>query len=241
MPVSSFTRSRRGGILTAIVAAFAPLVFLVCEAISALAWTAGTYNYGHNFISDLGTTVCGSTFGDRLMCSPLHGVMNFGFIAMGLGVATTVALLAARLPKVRRSLATLFGCLIAAGMILVAVFHGGVESVGNGTIALHVLGAAVAILLGNTQAIIMGSNRRRLGFPSWYGRTVITLGIIGLVALALLGVGATFLDPAIFERISVYAIFAWLLLTSAVQVYSLRTGTHGDELHKLDEPVAAGR
>ena len=234
MPINPFGRSRRAQFLTAIVAAFAPLVFLVCEAISALAWTAGTYNYGHNFISDLGTTVCGSTFGDRLMCSPLHGVMNFGFVAMGLGVAATVALLATRLLTARRVIATILGCSIAGGMILVAVFPGGVESVDNGTIALHVLGAAVAILFGNTLAIVMGAGRARLGFPRWYGRAVIALGVVGLVALAFLGAGATFLDPAVFERISVYSIFAWLLLTSAIQFSALRARAAVGESHKSE-------
>ena len=217
MSLTTFAASFRGRILTAVLAAFAPIVFLVSEAISAIGWTAGNYDYGHNFISDLGTTVCGSVFGGREMCSPLHGVMNFGFVAMGLGVAATVALLATRLSRGLRITVTVLGCAIAVGMILVAVFHGGVESEANGLIALHALGAAVAIALGNTLAIITGSKQRALGFERWYRSLGIALGVIGLIGLVLLVSGATFLDPAIFERISVYAIFAWLLATSVAQ------------------------
>jgi hypothetical protein len=204
--------------LVVVLAAFAPLVFLVTEAIAAIAWTAGTYNYGHNFISDLGTTVCGSTFGDRVMCSPLHGVMNFGYVAMGLGVAVTVALLALRLHGARRVWSTVLGGSLAVGMILVATFPGGVESVDNGTIVLHSLGAAIAISFGNILAILMGANAASLGFPGWYSRVAIALGVIGLVGLVLLLSGVTFLDPAVFERISVYTIFLWLFLTSGVQI-----------------------
>jgi hypothetical protein len=218
-------RTARNGLLAAISAAFAPLVFLITEAIAAIAWTAGTYDYGHNFISDLGTTVCGSTFEDRLMCSPLHGVMNFGYVAMGVGVAVTAALLASRLQGARRLVSIALGCLVAAGMILVASFHGGVESVDNGTIVLHVLGAVIAITLGNTLVIVMGANAGRLAFPRWYARAAIALGVIGLAGLVLLLSGAAFLDPAVFERVSVYAIFAGLLLTSGVQFALNRT--HG--------------
>ena len=221
-PVTEFARSRRGRILAGVFAAFAPLVFLISEAIAAVAWTAGTYDYGHNFISDLGTTVCGSVFAGREMCSPLHGVMNFGFIAMGFGVFATVTLLGTRLGGWRRVALPVLGGFVAVSMTLVGVFHGGVESEANGLIALHALGAAVAILVGNTLAILSGSSARALGFPRWYGVTVITLGIVGLIGLAFLGAGATWLDPAIFERISVYAIFAWLLTTSVVQLPSAR-------------------
>jgi hypothetical protein len=149
--------------------------------------------------------------------------MNFGYVAMGLGVAATVTLLALRLEGTRRVLSTVFGWLIAAGMVLVATFHGEAASVDNGTIVLHVLGAAVAILFGNVLAIVTGANAARLGFPRWYSRVAITLGVVGLAGLVLLVSGVTFLDPAVFERISVYSIFAWLLMTSGVQIAINRT------------------
>ncbi|CAN5335418.1 hypothetical protein BH09ACT1_BH09ACT1_12940 [soil metagenome] len=198
--------------LTAILAGIGPLIFLITEAIAALGWKAGTYNYGVNFISDLGTTVCGSHFGGREMCSPLHAVMNFGFAAMGISVAIAVALVAVSLPRGRRIFATVLGCLLAVGMLLVASFHGGIESVANGTIILHVLGATVAILVGNTLGIIMGVNRRSLEFPNWFGPAAITVGIVGILSL----VGCLVFNSAIFERMSVYAIFAWLLTVSAL-------------------------
>jgi hypothetical protein len=222
MGVPAFAVSRRARWLTAVLAAAAPLVFLLSEAISALAWTAGTYDYRVNFISDLGTTVCGSTFGGRVMCSPLHGVMNFGFVAMGVGVAVTASLLATRLPTRRRVTVTVIGSLIAVGMVLVAVFHGGVESVANNTIVLHALGAGLAIALGNILAILVGASAGRLRFPRWYALTGMSLGVVGLVALVLLLTGTPVVEPAVYERISVYTIFAWLLTTAVVQAASNR-------------------
>ena len=200
--------------LAAAFAAFGPLLFLVCEAITAIAWTAGTYNYGVNFISDLGTTVCGSYFSGRIMCSPIHGVMNFGFAAMGISVAIATVLLAAALPRGRRVTVSVLGVLLAIGMILVALFPGGIESMPDGTIVLHVLGAAGAILFGNGIGVIIGANRRSLGFPAWFGPVAVALGIVGILSL----VGCLVYSSAVFERIAVYSIFAWLLTASALLV-----------------------
>jgi len=216
--------TRRRTLFTALLAVFGPLVFLVCEAISAQAWTAGVYDYGHNFISDLGTTVCGSTFGGREMCSPLHAVMNFGFVAMGLALATAAVLIGTRLAGRRRFALFILGPSIAVGMFLVAGFPGGVESEQNGTIALHALGAAIAIAAGNIVAIVVGSASIRLGFARWHRVLVTTLGIVGLIALVLTLADPGFLDAAIFERTAVYAIFAfWLATAAAIWGWYTRT------------------
>ncbi|ONI65238.1 hypothetical protein ALI44B_00665 [Leifsonia sp. ALI-44-B] len=200
------------------LAAFGPLVFLACEAISATAWTAGIYDYGVNFISDLGTTVCGSTFSGRVMCSPQHGVMNLGFAVMGVSVAAAVALFAVALPRGRRILATVLSCLLALGMLLVATFHGGIESADNGTIVFHVLGAVVAILAGNVLGIITGANTRELGLPGWFALIAKVLGIVGILSLG----GCLLFSSAVFERMAVYSIFAWLLTASVLLVRTAR-------------------
>jgi type IV secretory pathway VirB2 component (pilin) len=210
------TLSSRRRPLSAAVAAFGPVVFLVCEAIAAFAWTAGTYGYGVNFISDLGTTVCGSYFSGRVMCSPLHGVMNFGLAAMGVAVALAVSLMAVAFPRRRRITTTVLGCLLAVGMLLVAVFHGGVESVQNGMLIFHVLGAVVAIICGNTLGIIVGATSSRLGFPRWFKPVAVALGVIGIVSLG----GCLLFGSAVFERMAVYSIFAWLLVASSLLIRS---------------------
>lgn len=201
---------------------FAPLVFLVTEAIAALGWNAGAYDYSYNYISDLGTTVCGSFLDGREMCSPLHAVMNFGYVTMAVAVAITVALLASALPRGRRITARILAVLVPIGMIQVASFPGGAESVPDGTIRFHVLGAVLAILSGNLLAILFGSNRKQLSWPTWYGTTSVVLGFAGLIGLVLVIVAGSYEHSAIFERVSVYAIFAWLFITSMLAFRTAR-------------------
>jgi hypothetical membrane protein len=208
--------------LHALLAAIGPVIFLVCEAISAIAWEAGTYDYGHNFISDLGTTICGSSSGGRELCSPLHGVMNFGFVAMGLAIGASALLLAARLTRRRRIAVIALGITIPVGMILVATIHGQDESVANGTMWLHGLGALLAIAAGNSLGLVVGPAGRSLGFPRWYRPTALVLGIVGLVALVFIAVEPPPFDPAVYERISVYTIFAWHFVTAFCLLRSRR-------------------
>jgi hypothetical membrane protein len=203
--------------LHAFLAALGPVIFLVCEAVSALGWTAGTYDYGHNFISDLGARVCGSMMDGREMCSPLWGVMTFGFVAMGLAIGASAILISARLRETNRArrIATIgLGTIIPFGMILIAIFPGEQASVDNGTIVLHVLGAFLAIAAGNTLAIVVGSAREALAFPCWYRPVSVTLGVVGVIALALIAIELPPFDPAIYERIAVYTIFAWHFVTA---------------------------
>ena len=66
-----------------------PVIYLAAEAIAAAAWKSPTYSYADNWISDLGSATAG-VFQGRELNSPLHVVMNTGFIVQGLlfGIAT---------------------------------------------------------------------------------------------------------------------------------------------------------
>jgi hypothetical membrane protein len=150
--------------------------------------------------------------------------MTFGFVAMGLAIGASAILISARLRETNRArrIATIgLGTIIPLGMILIAVFPGEQASfpgeqasVDNGTIIPHVLGAFLAIAAGNTLAIVMGSAREALAFPCWYRPVSITLGVVGLIALALIAIEPPPFDPAIYERIAVYTIFAWHFVTA---------------------------
>ncbi|MGW2092182.1 DUF998 domain-containing protein [Promicromonospora sukumoe] len=200
-------RSRALTRLAALFAFLGPVAFLVAEAVSAVAWTAGAYDYGVNFISDLGTTVCGAEYGGRVMCSPLHAVMNAGFVTMGLSMGGLFTVLALRRRGAVGVLVAVAGWFVTLGMFLVALFPGGAESVGDGTIVLHVLGAAVAILLPNALFVVVGARARRFGLPAWSAVTVV-LGVVGLVGLVLTLAPQGLAEPAVFERVAVYSIFA---------------------------------
>ena len=57
------------------------LQYYVVQLIVALAWRV-PYSWNGNTISDLGNTMCGK-YGSRVVCSPLHGIMNVSFVALG--------------------------------------------------------------------------------------------------------------------------------------------------------------
>jgi hypothetical membrane protein len=72
--------------LTRRLAAIAPLagpaIYIAAEAISSIARKNPTYRYADNWISELGSTTQG-VFQGRPINSPLHNVMNAGFILQG--------------------------------------------------------------------------------------------------------------------------------------------------------------
>ncbi|MFI8527369.1 hypothetical protein ACIGB8_23130 [Promicromonospora sukumoe] len=207
--------------LAAVLAFLGPVAFLVAEAVSAVAWSAGAYDYGVNFISDLGTTVCGAEYGGRVMCSPLHAVMNAGFVTMGLSMGGLFTVLALRRRGAVGVLVAVAGWSVTLGMFLVALFPGGAESVGDGTIVLHVLGAAVAILFANALFVVVGARARRFGLPAWSAATVV-LGVVGLVGLVLTLAPQELAEPAVFERVAVYSIFAACGVTGAALLAASR-------------------
>lgn len=92
---------------TAVVWIIGPLWYLVCEAITATGFRG--YSYASNYISDLGVPERGMLDG-RILDSPLHNVMNAGFIGEGILFLWGLVLL---LPHLQRSAKVT--ALVAAG------------------------------------------------------------------------------------------------------------------------------
>jgi LPXTG-site transpeptidase (sortase) family protein len=69
-----------------------PIIWMLCvqyfitQIVVASAWHT-SFSLTRNVISDLGNTACGQ-YGDRFVCSPLHGLMNASFLLLGLTMAT---------------------------------------------------------------------------------------------------------------------------------------------------------
>lgn len=208
----------------AILFIVAGVQYLVVEAIAAAAWTTPAYSYASNFISDLGASDC-STFQGREICSPLHTVMNAGFIAQGaLFVVASILLMrpvSGRARNVYLAIALIYG----VGMVLVGYFHGSSEATENGTVVYHYIGASMAILGGNVAAIAAGLQWRRLETPRWFGIASIVLGSIGVASAVVLGTTFGVLPSGIPERASVYTITAWQILTGIVLLVSPRWHT----------------
>ena len=198
----------------------AAISYLASEELAAFVFTP-RYSYAHNYISDLGVPVCGSIFDGRSICSPLHGLMNGGFVLQGVlfvaGALATTRLLAT---PARYGL---FACALAngIGISLVGIYP---ETAASGA---HALGALLAIVFGNATAFVSAFAFRELGLPRLHQPASLALPLLAATAFTVLLVararGTTVLVPdGIWERASVYTITAWELATALALV--ARTG-----------------
>ena len=191
----------------------AGVCYVASEAIAAAAFSPA-YSYAQNYISDLGVPDCGTLFAGRAICSPLHLVMNGDFVLQGVlflaaGIAAWRALRSpARWPLV------VCAALNGIGIVLVGLFPE--TSAVNG---LHGLGALLSIVFGNMTALVSAFAFRELRLPRVHRAVSLTLPLIAAVALTTLlaarGRDTPLLVPdGIWERISVYTITAWELVTA---------------------------
>jgi len=195
------------------------VIYLAAEAISAAAWKSPSYSYADNWISDLGSATAG-VFQGRELNSPLHAVMNSGFIVQGLlfGIATV---LLSRTISGRSRFTAVTGVVTMIGYILVGTFHGSLQAQQNGTLPLHFTGATLAILGGNVLALVLGIHWRRTPETRLIGLVSIVVGAFGLVSVTALFL--TFnagLPSGAIERGSVYTIVIWQLAVATALLRS---------------------
>ncbi|MEU8613440.1 DUF998 domain-containing protein [Actinoplanes sp. NPDC048791] len=185
-----------------------PMIYLAAEAITAAAWKSPDYSYADNWISDLGSATAG-VFQGRELDSPLHVVMNSGFVVQGLlfGIATV---LLSRTMSGRRTFIAVTGIVTMIGYILVGTFHGSLQAQQNGTLPLHFTGATLAIFGGNVLALVLGIHWRKSSRTRLIGLVSIVVGAIGLVSvIALFLTFDAGLPSGAIERGSVYTIVIW--------------------------------
>src|SRR4051812_99989 len=161
------------------------VVYLAAEAIAAAAWKSPTYSYAENWISDLGSATSG-VFQGRELNSPLHVVMNAGFIIQGLLVGFAIVLLSRTIIGRMRLFTAVMGVVIAVGYILVGTFHGSLQAQQNGTLPLHFTGAGLAIFGGNALALALGLHWRKSAGTRTLGLLSIVVGAFGLLAAVVL-------------------------------------------------------
>lgn len=176
--------------------------YYLIQIITALSWSM-PYSIRDNTISDLGNTVCG-LYAGRVICSPLHSLMNASFIMLGITMIVGSALI---YQEFRERLVTAIGFTLMAlagfGTVLVGLFPENTIS------ALHTLGAGLPFVLGNIALVLFS-----LVLPLGKALRVYTLlsGIIALVALGLFftnhygGLG-----PGGMERLAAYPQSIWLI------------------------------
>jgi hypothetical membrane protein len=179
--------------------------FFVVHAIVESAWPR-PYSWATHNISDLGNVTCGPQ-GEpptRYVCSPEHGLMNGSFVALGVlflagtvlagglwrcgpaGVATRAALAAT-----------------AAGFALAGLAPADVDEL------LHVLGAVLAMGVGNAALFLAGAGLADRVPAVWRGAAVVSAAT-GATACALLLLRRPLgLGMGGMERVAAYPLLLW--------------------------------
>ena len=194
-------------------------LYLVIERAAALAFSPA-YSYAHNYISDLGVPDCGAIFDGRAICSPLHGAMNATFVVQGLFfLGAAIAIARSIAPATARAFIA-FAALNCVGNILVGTFPENAFSQPGGTFDFHLIGAVLAIVFGNAAALRSASTFRGLGLPRIHRQVSIALPLLAAAAFVMLILarvsGTTIVVPnGVWERMSVYTITSWQLLSAA--------------------------
>ena len=205
------------------IAGILALQYFIMEFITAQAWTTA-YSWSQNYISDLGVPECLNNGQlDRVVCSPLHGLMNTGFITHALLVAIVTVCFMHLISKRWRYSIALIAAVYCIGLLMVGLFPGSVaENLGGDStrMMLHGIGALLAIAGGNL-LIIATALTVRTRFPD-YAIVSLLLGVVGIIATLLfaiqfdLGIGIGTL-----ERIAVNPAVLWIVLTGATLLISV--------------------
>lgn len=168
--------------------------------------------YLRNFISSLGVYPNLIVEGVPVGFSKLAIIMNIDFIVTGIGFLVAYYFLIFKMLKSKKYslLYLITPVLFAVGSVLVGVYQGGVPSEDG----LHELGARLSFLGGNLTLIISGVSlfKNRKG----YSIVSIILGLIGLISASFMNNALTnnlTEVVAIYERLTVYPITIWQLMT----------------------------
>ncbi|WP_347558025.1 DUF998 domain-containing protein [Robbsia sp. KACC 23696] len=203
--------------------AAAGLLYLAAETISAAAWHTPPYSYARNYISDLGVAGCGILFHGRPICSPLHGLMNIGFMLEGLLFFIANLIVSGQTTRPWRFGIVMLGLLHGVGMLLVGYYHGSEAALEDGSLRYHLLGAQLAIVSGNVALIAYGCAHRQIGLSRRFASLSIVLGSVGLLSAVTLVSLLTTLPRGLLERGSVYSIMIWEIVTGSMMAWRNRS------------------
>jgi hypothetical membrane protein len=198
--------------------------FFLAQIIAQLAWPG--YSVSQYDISALGVTTCGPYINDAAgtsfyACSPLHVVMNVGFVL--LGILTIAGVLLTRSIWPRRRLTT-----VGLALVLVSGVGGPLAGIfpANVNLGLHIFGSVLNFFTASIGILLLGIGvRRRNGrLAAWS----IVLGAITLIGLVLynnhlfLGIG-----PGEMERVIGYPSVIWAIGLGAALLVNARRAARG--------------
>ena len=210
LPPSPPPTTKRGTTVRSAAGALAwiapPPLFLTAQLVAGSGWRV-PYSWSANNISDLGNITCGSWGDDRRdVCSPLHLVMNVGFVATGLLIVAGVILLwgSAHLGNKLSSLLILFA---GAGYVVVGLAPADRQE------NIHVVLGAIPIFFAGNAGLLLTAMGRRIR-PRALRLAALLLGLVGLGATILfllrhylgLGMGG-------MERVAAWPLLVFLALT----------------------------
>lgn len=186
-----------------IVLILGSLYYLIAEAISATFFNDSLVNtYIFHTISELGIPSVNS---------PLSMLMNSAFIFIGL------TLLFGNFYKFKdfivknKIIFYILTLITALGVIIVGLIHSGNPL----TSGYHTLGAVMAILGGNILLALISKSMDEFGI---YQKITLILGLIGLIAFWIMFFKLESIYMPVFERLSVYPLVIWSLLTGCYLV-----------------------
>ena len=192
------------------------IIYLIGEFISAIGtgFPLGEV-YSKHFISSLGVYPHLVVDGVPNGFSKLAILMNIDFVVTGIVFLIAYYLLIFEKVRVRKlgTLLILTPLIFAIGSVLVGLYQGGVPSEDG----LHGLGARLSFLGGNFTALLSGVALFRVNKK--YSVVSIVLGIIGLISAGFMNnaINNHLSDVvAIYERMTVYPITLWQLMTGIV-------------------------
>ena len=189
--------------IAGIVFILGSLYYIIAEAISAFAFNDSLINtYLFHTISELGIPNVNS---------PLFFLMNSAFIIIGL------SLLFGNFYKFKdfiiknKNVFYILTPVTSIGVMIVALIHAGNPI----TAGYHSLGAVMAILGGNVLLVIISRSMDKF---ETYQKITLSLGIIGLIAFWIMFFNMESVYMPVFERLSVYTLIIWSLLTGVYLV-----------------------
>jgi hypothetical membrane protein len=212
---SAHLASARGAALWIVAA----VGYLTLEAVAAASFSP-SYSYARNYISDLGLP-SGTLVRGQVIDSPRADLMHAAFYLQG-GLFLLGALLLVGIRDNGRARIFLGAVAVNAfGNTVIGMVHSG---------RVHVAGALLAIVGGNA-AIWLGSATIELaaGQP-WYRGVSKCLAALGLSSFVMLTINSAttktvLLPDGIWERVSVYSITVWQLLTGVCVLIAWRRPT----------------
>ncbi|GAA0907433.1 MULTISPECIES: DUF998 domain-containing protein [Streptomyces violaceusniger group] len=208
-------------------------VWLVLQLAAIAQWENPSYDWGKNYISDIGNTTCGPFTvpgGESFyVCSPGHDLMNIGFVVSGALTALGAVLLWRYWPQSRLTrIAGVLFVLTGLGRVIVGF---GPEDV---NITMHMIGALAQS--PSSVAVLLSAIAIRDTSPA-LARTGMALGALGLVGAVLalggqagitafhLGVG-----PGLTERLSSHPIQVWLVVIGTAVMASAFKASRRSEI-----------